>query len=166
METWIAVIRRVDGRVGVNCSWVSGGKRDTDETHRYTEPSPTKSQGAPPILFLSPTSPGFSSNASIGTNASPTCGRVGAICTSVDNMPSQSTDPSITRGGKPNSTPVRRRRRTGHSLNHSHNNGTDARSCPHCGRTFKRTEHLERHVRTRQSSHSLPHPKKLPNALG
>ncbi len=24
-----------------------------------------------------------------------------------------------------------------------------AKTCPHCGRTFKRTEHLERHVRTR-----------------
>ena len=33
---------------------------------------------------------------------------------------------------------TRRRRRAG-----------DARSCLHCGRTFKRTEHLERHVRTR-----------------
>ncbi|KAK1622999.1 hypothetical protein BDP81DRAFT_411081 [Colletotrichum phormii] len=41
---------------------------------------------------------------------------------------------------RPHSTPVKRRRRTGH--------GPDARSCPHCGRTFKRTEHLERHVRT------------------
>ncbi|OBR14779.1 C2H2 type zinc finger domain protein [Colletotrichum higginsianum IMI 349063] len=41
---------------------------------------------------------------------------------------------------RPHSTPVKRRRRTG--------NGPDARSCPHCGRTFKRTEHLERHVRT------------------
>lgn len=38
-------------------------------------------------------------------------------------------------------TPVRRRRRT---------LGPDARSCPHCGRAFKRTEHLDRHVRTRQ----------------
>ncbi|TLD18010.1 hypothetical protein PspLS_10454 [Pyricularia sp. CBS 133598] len=26
--------------------------------------------------------------------------------------------------------------------------GNSSRSCPHCGRTFKRTEHLERHVRT------------------
>ncbi|KAK2032521.1 hypothetical protein LX32DRAFT_582696 [Colletotrichum zoysiae] len=41
---------------------------------------------------------------------------------------------------RPHSTPVKRRRRTG--------NGPDARACPHCGRSFKRTEHLERHVRT------------------
>ncbi|KAK1980686.1 hypothetical protein LZ30DRAFT_594285 [Colletotrichum cereale] len=41
---------------------------------------------------------------------------------------------------RPHSTPVKRRRRTG--------NGPEARACPHCGRTFKRTEHLERHVRT------------------
>ena len=27
-----------------------------------------------------------------------------------------------------------------------------ARKCTHCGRTFKRTEHLERHVRTRENS--------------
>ena len=27
-----------------------------------------------------------------------------------------------------------------------------ARMCAHCGRTFKRTEHLERHVRTRKIS--------------
>lgn len=55
---------------------------------------------------------------------------------------------SSTRGLRPNSTPVRRKRRT----THSHGLGPDARSCPHCGRTFKRTEHLDRHVRTRQSS--------------
>lgn len=28
--------------------------------------------------------------------------------------------------------------------------GGNARVCPHCGRTFKRTEHLSRHVRTRR----------------
>ncbi|KAI3395899.1 hypothetical protein diail_684 [Diaporthe ilicicola] len=44
---------------------------------------------------------------------------------------------------QPSSNPVRRRRRTT-----GHGHGPDARSCPHCGRTFKRTEHLERHVRT------------------
>ncbi|RNJ52552.1 hypothetical protein D7B24_003330 [Verticillium nonalfalfae] len=29
-----------------------------------------------------------------------------------------------------------------------------ARACPHCGRTFKRTEHLERHIRTQYSPRS------------
>lgn len=58
------------------------------------------------------------------------------------------------RGQQPNSTPARRRRRT----THGHGLGPDARSCPHCGRTFKRTEHLDRHVRTRQSSHSVSLP--------
>lgn len=66
-------------------------------------------------------------------------------------------DQSRTRGPQPNSTPVRRKRRT----THAHGLGPDARSCPHCGRTFKRTEHLDRHVRTRQSSHptffTVPH---------
>lgn len=51
---------------------------------------------------------------------------------------------------------VSRRRRTRQGLNPSPTQGPDARSCPHCGRTFKRTEHLERHIRTRQSSH-WPH---------
>lgn len=53
-------------------------------------------------------------------------------------------DESSTRGLQPNSTPARRKRRA----THSHSLGPDARSCPHCGRTFKRTEHLDRHVRT------------------
>ncbi|MBE3041822.1 C2H2-type zinc finger protein [Candidatus Bathyarchaeota archaeon] len=39
----------------------------------------------------------------------------------------------------------RRRRNTGGS-----------RSCPHCGRSFRRTEHLERHIRTRSSPLSCP----------
>lgn len=30
--------------------------------------------------------------------------------------------------------------------------GSNIRLCPHCGRTFKRTEHLSRHVRTRKST--------------
>jgi hypothetical protein len=30
--------------------------------------------------------------------------------------------------------------------------GTKSRTCVHCGRTFRRTEHLERHVRTRECS--------------
>ncbi|UNI21320.1 hypothetical protein JDV02_007319 [Purpureocillium takamizusanense] len=37
--------------------------------------------------------------------------------------------------------PPSKRRRTAHG-------GGNTRMCPHCGRTFKRTEHLERHVRT------------------
>lgn len=42
---------------------------------------------------------------------------------------------------------ARRRRRDGSS-------GVQQRLCTHCGRSFKRSEHLERHVRTR----SLPQP--------
>lgn len=38
---------------------------------------------------------------------------------------------------------TRRRRRDGSSSN------VQQRLCPHCGRSFKRSEHLERHVRTR-----------------
>ncbi|KAI0402336.1 hypothetical protein F4802DRAFT_576125 [Xylaria palmicola] len=37
---------------------------------------------------------------------------------------------------------TRRRRRDGSSAN------VQQRLCPHCGRSFKRSEHLERHVRT------------------
>jgi uncharacterized C2H2 Zn-finger protein len=33
--------------------------------------------------------------------------------------------------------------------------GVNLRMCPHCGRTFKRTEHLERHVRTRESCYLI-----------
>ncbi|KND86634.1 Hydrogen peroxide stress regulator 1 [Tolypocladium ophioglossoides CBS 100239] len=43
-------------------------------------------------------------------------------------------------GGNTQTSP-RKRRRTA-------NCGGKVRMCPHCGRTFKRTEHLERHVRT------------------
>lgn len=42
-------------------------------------------------------------------------------------------------------TPKKRRRRAPGS-----GFGGGLRMCPHCGRTFKRTEHLERHVRTRK----------------
>ena len=37
--------------------------------------------------------------------------------------------------------------------------GGNVRLCPHCGRTFKRTEHLSRHVRTRKSIQPA-HPKR------
>ncbi|KAH8881021.1 hypothetical protein GQ53DRAFT_702924 [Thozetella sp. PMI_491] len=37
---------------------------------------------------------------------------------------------------------------SGHLAKRRRRTGPDARSCPHCGRSFKRTEHLERHVRT------------------
>ena len=51
-------------------------------------------------------------------------------------------------------SPPNKRRR---ALREKH---TGVRRCSHCGRTFKRTEHLERHVRTRefslQSCHRLP----------
>jgi hypothetical protein len=30
------------------------------------------------------------------------------------------------------------------------------KQCTHCGRTFKRTEHLERHIRTRENSTKKP----------
>ncbi|KAF6836737.1 hypothetical protein CPLU01_03531 [Colletotrichum plurivorum] len=55
-------------------------------------------------------------------------------------QPPLQTQPQPQHLPRAHSTPIKRRRRTGH--------GPDARSCPHCGRTFKRTEHLERHVRT------------------
>lgn len=42
--------------------------------------------------------------------------------------------------------PPSKRRRTAYG-------GGNVRTCPHCGRNFKRTEHLERHVRTRKSGH-------------
>lgn len=51
---------------------------------------------------------------------------------------------------QPSSSTARRTRRTRQG---THTHGRDARSCPHCGRTFKRAEHLERHIRTRQSPH-------------
>lgn len=43
------------------------------------------------------------------------------------------------------STPNKRRK----GLREKH---IGVRRCSHCGRTFKRTEHLERHVRTREFS--------------
>ncbi|KAI4856339.1 amidase signature enzyme [Aureobasidium sp. EXF-8846] len=43
--------------------------------------------------------------------------------------------------------PTNKRRRVEGSVG-----GANARLCPHCGRTFKRTEHLSRHVRTREST--------------
>ncbi|KAL0932476.1 uncharacterized protein CTRU02_213429 [Colletotrichum truncatum] len=56
------------------------------------------------------------------------------------NQPPEQPQPQPQQHPRPHSTPLKRKRRTGH--------GPDTRSCPHCGRTFKRTEHLERHVRT------------------
>lgn len=44
----------------------------------------------------------------------------------------------------------RRRRRLGSGVGGASCDGGTVRMCPHCGRTFKRTEHLERHVRTRE----------------
>ncbi|KAG8159108.1 hypothetical protein KVR01_010769 [Diaporthe batatas] len=52
------------------------------------------------------------------------------------------------RGPQPTSPPARRTRRARQRLDPRDTHGPDARSCPHCGRTFKRTEHLERHIRT------------------
>jgi DNA-directed RNA polymerase subunit RPC12/RpoP len=46
--------------------------------------------------------------------------------------------------------PANKRRRVEGSIG-----GANARLCPHCGRTFKRTEHLSRHVRTRKYTDDL-----------
>lgn len=54
-----------------------------------------------------------------------------------------STIAPIISGSPSPGAPVRRRQRRRAP------DGSSSRSCPHCGRTFKRTEHLERHVRTR-----------------
>ncbi|EFX03764.1 c2h2 type zinc finger domain containing protein [Grosmannia clavigera kw1407] len=48
-------------------------------------------------------------------------------------------------GGDPDSGPRRRRLR---HVSSRRGDRDKLRECPHCGRTFKRTEHLERHVRT------------------
>ncbi|KAI6503341.1 hypothetical protein MCOR11_000945 [Pyricularia oryzae] len=53
-----------------------------------------------------------------------------------------STIAPIISGSPSPGAPVRRRQRRRAP------DGSSSRSCPHCGRTFKRTEHLERHVRT------------------
>ncbi|KAI6370603.1 hypothetical protein MCOR25_004147 [Pyricularia grisea] len=50
--------------------------------------------------------------------------------------------PTISGSPPPGAAAVRRRQRRRAP------DGNSGRSCPHCGRTFKRTEHLERHVRT------------------
>lgn len=36
--------------------------------------------------------------------------------------------------------------------------GSESKTCSHCGRSFKRTEHLERHLRTRELPPYLPYP--------
>lgn len=53
-------------------------------------------------------------------------------------------------GQPPNPQGRRRRRHPGSVGRGSYGGGGNLRMCPHCGRTFKRTEHLERHVRTRE----------------
>lgn len=155
VETRIVVIGgpiSKDPSAGCKASWslVILEKVKGPQIFRSESP-PTKSKGCP-NSHPSPTSPDSRPNTTSNRGGG---GGVRAICTpKVDtaNMLSHNGNShSSTRGLQPSSTtPVRRRRRTTHG--HSHGHGPDARSCSHCGRTFKRTEHLERHVRTRQSS--------------
>lgn len=49
--------------------------------------------------------------------------------------------------GPDNHASPNKRQRVGYSSS----SGGNLRMCAHCGRTFKRTEHLERHIRTRES---------------
>lgn len=57
-------------------------------------------------------------------------------------MENQAHDPRAnTMLGGHQQKPPNKRRRTAYGSG-------NVRMCPHCGRTFKRTEHLERHVRT------------------
>lgn len=130
-----------------------------DKAHQYGV-SPTKAKGCPPTCF-SLQRP----RVLVQRELLQFAGSCDLHAQRWTNMPSHKSNHLSTRGPQPNPTPVRRRRRTGQSLNHSHSYGPDARSCPHCGRTFKRTEHLERHVRTRQSSHSFTPHLKAPHAL-
>lgn len=123
--------------------------------------SPTRPSDAPKSSPLS-NFPGFSSQ----QHLQPRSRSCDPQARWIRMLPQDGIDDSSTRGLRPNPTPGRRRRRiTAHGHTQSH--GPDGRSCPHCGRTFKRTEHLDRHVRTRQSSQPVSPPfRNAPDTIG
>lgn len=120
-------------------AWLSCGTKP--RTHKYPKSSPTKPSDAPICFSLQLPRILAQQHLQPWREFARS-----AHAKWISMMSHTGINDSGTRGLQPNSTPARRKRRT----TQTHGLGPDARSCPHCGRTFKRTEHLDRHVRTRQ----------------